>query len=309
MRPSFLAALAGLTLLHPAGAEVVAPRMFAVEFEDGQRVTGSLDGTLQLKSDLGVFTLPTRLLLEIRRVTPNQYQCSLANGDVITGAIEKELAFHSENGPAIRLPRPGWVSLTRDLGRLSTAWSEPVQGLRARLRLDGSPQGRRGQLLLSLELQNMTKEALWLIKPRFLNHLPEPSEMRDTESYDAWITAAQEEQRALHERLDEADRLGEWVGLNPGGVYRVQVTVPWTTGGRDRDEIMEKQMEALRELQPNPKPQDLAVDLFGTEELYVGGHEVQFRGYFRCRPRGGEKRMGTTWQSAVITPMLTVPFR
>jgi hypothetical protein len=310
MRPSILAALVGLSLLLPAAAEVEEPRWFAVEFEDGQRVTGSLEGTVQLESDLGLFKLPIEVLLEARRVAPDRYQCSLSNGDVITGAIKKELAFHSENGPPIRLPRPGWVSLTRDLGRLSTAWSEPAEGLLARLRIDGTPRGRRGQLLLSLEVQNMTKEALWLLKPRFLDRLPEPSELRDAQDHDAWITAAQEAAPHLQQRLGELERLGEFIGLKPGGIYRMQVTVPWLSGGRGLvEEMADVEVDRGEELREIREPQDLVVDLFGTDTLQVSDPEVQFRGYFRCRAGRRDEPEGTVWKSAVVTPVLTVPFR
>lgn len=277
---------------------------FTVDLEDGQRLTGVIPASLEVKTRFGKITLKTANIHRIE-TKKDHTEIHFANGDKLHGTLLEDLLFTAEIGSAWDLLETPFQQLSRRHGEsLATPWSEAVNGLRSRLRLVESPKNdESGELVFEMELQNTTATNLTVEIPEFHPRVVSPKEMPTHAR--AWITCSGEQLllQARERRLEEFEQV-QTVYLKPQGslVFRIVVPVEIRIKQAEQNRGGMRQLKKIAEQQRLKKegkriPVERHVEPVGTDTLDTLGGD--FRGYFRIKMQGGER-----WHGTLLTPLL-----
>ena len=297
-----------------SSAETESPSAFTLSLADGQQVGGRLNGPIILTNDLGRFEFPADRLLSLSRLQEHAHvACQLQNGDHLEGKLLAPLRLQTEYGPAISLlsdlPQKRWLQLRRGASRRTVgAWSQAKDGVRARLVLAEGPvpDRREGEMILHLELQNLTDKPLGFWQTQFHNAVIQPEDIsRVARDDSAWLVQCDSNGLDHHQQQILQELRGQRrIELLPQGIYRLVILVPYAI------ELRERLVEELKQLQEEVlevrAPAVLVEEAHGVDHLYVE-QVIRLRGCFQSRPGGRRGEFDTkTWERLIVTPPLEI---
>ncbi|MEM7395242.1 MAG: hypothetical protein AAF492_23155, partial [Verrucomicrobiota bacterium] len=190
-------------------------------------------------------------------------------------------------------------------------WGDPVDGIRARLRCSNRNPGPNEDLILILELENISDKTRLVPWIPFHHRVVESGELHRQRrlSEKNFVTVRRHNERSL-DRLEELERAleqAELYPLLPHGILRADITVPLEGELRRKEQQM---IQHIHEqwIRAKRRPARLHSRLDAVGPLDVDrGNRLTFRVYLGNIERA-EKEEGV-WTQTLISPPLDVVIR